>query len=42
MNVALWTPVGAPFGVVASLLEGAWVAAVRISTVATAVVGWRA
>ena len=44
MNVALWTPVGAPFGVVASLLEGAWVAAAirALITVATAVVGWRA
>ena len=44
MNVALWTPVGAPFGVIASLLEGAWVAAaIRVLiTVATAVVGWRA
>ena len=42
MNVALWTPVGAPFGVVASLLEDAWVAAAirALITVATAVVGW--
>lgn len=44
LNVALWTPFGAPFGVVASLLEGAWVvAAIRaLITVVTAVVGWRA
>ena len=27
LNVALWSPVGAPFGVVVSLLEGAWGAA---------------
>ena len=44
LNVALWTPFGAPFGVIASLLEGAWVfAAIRaLITVVTAVVGWRA
>ena len=44
LNVALWTPFGAPFGVVASLLEGAWVAAAirALVTVVTAVVGWRA
>lgn len=44
LNVALWTPFGAPFGVVASLLEGAWVAAAirALITVVTAVVGWRA
>ena len=44
VNVAMWTPFGAPFGVVASLLEGAWVAAVIrvLITVVTAVVGWRA
>ncbi len=38
LNVALWTPFGAPFGVVASLLEGAWVAAAirALITVATA------
>ena len=44
VNVAMWTPFGAPFGVVASLLEGAWVAAaIRVLiTVVTAVVGWRA
>ena len=44
LNVALWTPVGAPFGVVASLLEGAWGAAVLRSLIvaATAVLGWRA
>lgn len=44
LNVALWTPVGAPFGVVASLLEGAWGAAALRSLIvaATAVLGWRA
>ena len=44
LNVALWTPFGAPFGVVASLLEGAWVAAALrgLIVVATALVGWRA
>ena len=44
VNVAMWTPFGAPFGVVASLLEGAWVAAaIRVLiTVVTGVVGWRA
>ena len=44
VNVALWTPFGAPFGVVASLLEGAWVAAAirALVTVVTAIVGWRA
>ena len=44
VNVALWTPFGAPFGVVASLVEGAWVAAlVRAAvSVITAYVGWRA
>ena len=44
LNVALWTPFGAPFGVVASLLEGAWVAAAirALITVVTAVVAWRA
>jgi len=44
LNVALWTPFGAPFGVVASLLEGAWVAAAlrALIVVATALVGWRA
>lgn len=43
LNVALWSPVGAPFGVVVSLLEGAWGAAgIRaLVTLATAVVGWR-
>lgn len=43
-TVALWTPFGAPFGVVASLLEGAWLfAAIRaLITVVTAFVGWRA
>jgi len=44
VNVAMWTPFGAPFGVVASLLEGAWVAAaIRVLiTVVTGIVGWRA
>lgn len=44
LNVALWTPFGAPFGVVASLLEGTWVAAALrvLIVVATALVGWRA
>lgn len=43
LNVALWSPVGAPFGVVVSLLEGAWGAACirALVTLATAVVGWR-
>lgn len=43
-TIALWTPFGAPFGVVASLLEGAWLfAAIRaLITVVTAFVGWRA
>lgn len=43
-TVALWTPFGAPFGVVASLLEGAWLfAAIRaLIAVVTAFVGWRA
>ena len=44
VEVALWTPFGAPFGVVASLVEGAWLAAaVRAAiSVLTAYVGWRA
>ena len=43
LNVALWSPFGAPYGVVVSLLEGAWGAAgIRaLVTLATAVVGWR-
>ncbi|MGP1498432.1 MAG: hypothetical protein ACTTI9_07905, partial [Schaalia odontolytica] len=44
VNVALWTPFGAPFGVVASLAEGAWVAGLLRAAVSviTAYVGWRA
>lgn len=42
--IALWTPFGAPFGVVASLVEGVWVeAAIRAAiSVVTAYLGWRA
>ena len=39
LNVALWSPVGAPFGVVVSLLEGAWGAA-GIRALATLADGW--
>ncbi len=44
VEVALWTPFGAPFGVVASLVEGAWLAAAgrAVISVLTAYVGWRA
>lgn len=44
VDISLWTPFGAPFGVVTSLTEGAWAAAAIRAVISLVVgyLGWRA